>query len=363
MSEMEVKLERIRALLAERSVDALLLQRADNFAWATCGAASYINQATTNGAASLLVTPSGRYIITDNIEAPRLEEEEQLSAQGWELRTAPWYEASPLVENLTAGLKLAADGFYAGALDVSADLIPLRAALTEEEAKRFRQLGAACGQAMDRAVHLVQRGMTEHEIAGRLDREARMLGLQPIVNLIATDERVFRYRHPLPTDRRLERYSMLVLCGRKWGLVCSITRLIHFGRLTDELRQKAEACARVDARFILATRPGRSMRDIFRDGVDAYREVGFPDEWKLHHQGGLAGYAPREIIATPASEAHVKTGQAYAWNPSITGVKSEDTILVGETGNDVLTEIPGWPALELRIDDRVIKRPAILEVT
>ena len=62
-----------------------------------------------------------------------------------------------------------------------------------------------------------------------------------VVNLIATDERIFNFRHPLPTHKRLERYAMLVLCGRQRGLVCSITRLVHFGRLPDDLRRKAEA--------------------------------------------------------------------------------------------------------------------------
>ena len=41
--------------------------------------------------------------------------------------------------------------------------------------------------------------------------------------MIATDDRVFRYRHPIPTDRRLEKHAMLVVCGRKWGLIVSAT--------------------------------------------------------------------------------------------------------------------------------------------
>ena len=62
-------------LLAKHHLEALLLQRVSSFAWATCGAASYINTAATTGDASLLITPSGRYVLTNNIEAPRLEQE------------------------------------------------------------------------------------------------------------------------------------------------------------------------------------------------------------------------------------------------------------------------------------------------
>jgi antitoxin VapB len=94
----------------------------------------------------------------------------------------------------------------------------------------------------------------------------------------------------------------------------------------------------------------------------AYAETGFPDEWHLHHQGGPAGYEAREYIATPDSADVVSVGQAYAWNPSITGTKSEDTILVGEAGNEVLTAIENWPTLPVTVDGQEIARPAILEM-
>jgi Xaa-Pro aminopeptidase len=363
MPELEVKLDRIRALLERHSLDAMLLQRADNFAWATCGAASFVNQAESLGAASLLITPEGRYLVTDNIERARLEKEEQLREQGWESRVWPWYEHNPGIAELTRGLRLGADGTYPGAIDLSEPLQCMRANLTPEEDARFRKLGHLCAQAMDAAIRGVQPGMTEYQISGMLAAEVMGRGIQPTVNLIATDQRVFDFRHPLPTDRRLETHAMLVLCGRLHGLVCSITRLVHFGRLADGLRRKAEAVASIDAQLIEATRPGRKLRDIFGVAIEAYRATGFADEWQRHHQGGLAGYAPREIIATPKTDAVVVSGQAYAWNPSIAGVKSEDTILVGEQQNEVLTRIPGWPVTSVMVNGRAVERPAILEVT
>ena len=81
MHEFETKQQRIRELLAKKNLDALWLQRVSSFAWATCGAAAYINTATTTGAASLLITPQARYVITNNIERPRLGKEEG-SAKG-----------------------------------------------------------------------------------------------------------------------------------------------------------------------------------------------------------------------------------------------------------------------------------------
>jgi Xaa-Pro aminopeptidase len=362
VNEFSQKQNRIQYLLEERKLDALLLQRVSSFAWATCGAASYVNTATTNGEATLLITSSGRYLITNNIEATRLEREEKLAAQGWEFRVAPWHEAQDAVAELTRGLRLGADGPYPGAADLSGDLARLRANLTPEEGERFRELGHLCAEAMDSAVRAVRPGQTEHQIAGLLAHEAERRGAQAIVNLIATDERVFAFRHPLPTDKELERYAMLVLCGRRGGLVCSVTRLVHFGRLPDGLRRKAEAVARVDATFIAATRPGQSLSQIFQRATETYAETSFPNEWHLLHQGGPAGYEPREYFATPHLTDIVSVGQAYAWNPSITGTKSEDTILVGGVGNEVLTIIKNWPTLSVTVDGQEYARPAILEI-
>jgi len=363
MTEFSQKQDRIKSLLDEHGLDSLLLQRASSFAWMTCGAASYVNTASSYGAAALLLTPSDRYLIADNIEATRLEKEEKLKYQGWNFQITPWYKAQNEIPRLTKGLKLGSDGNYPTAVDLSDDIAHLRTNLTPEENIRFRVLGRLCAEAMDSAIRMVQPGQTEHQIAAHLEHEAQSRGVQPIVNLIATDERVYNFRHPLPTYKTLERYAMLVLCGRRWGLVCSLTRLVHFGPLPDELRKKTKAVGKVDATFILATRPGAILGQVFETALKAYTSTGYPNEWKLHHQGGPAGYEPREYIATPDSKEIVTQGQVYAWNPSITGSKSEDTIQVGEKENEVATSIPGWPVIEVEIDDHVIQRPAVLEIT
>jgi Xaa-Pro aminopeptidase len=155
---------------------------------------------------------------------------------------------------------------------------------------------------------------------------------------------------------------MLILCGRRRGLVCSITRLVHFGKLPDEVRRKMEATAQVDATFIAATRPGQTLGQVLARAIKAYAETGNAREWQLHHQGGPAGYEPREWVATPGATDIVSVGQVYAWNPSITGTKSEDTLLVGESGNEILTTITDWPMLSIMVDGQTIQRPAILEI-
>ena len=321
-TELNIKLERIRKLLDQSDLDALLVRQTNNFAWATCGASSYINRADSIGVASLLITPVNHYVITNNIEAVRLAQEEGLASQNWEFQVTPWYKQKDVISELTSDMKLGADTFLPNAVDLSSEIASLRSQLTPEEGRRFRELGMLCTQSMQNAVDAVRPGMTEYEVAGVLSQAVESRGVQSIVNLIATDERIFSYRHPLPTSKKLEQYAMLILCGRKSGLICSITRLIHFGPLPSDLRRKAEAVAHIDAEMIAATRPNFTIGNVFHKAQAAYASAGFPDEWQLHHQGGLAGYAPREVTATPLSNQPILVGQVFAWNPSITGAKS-----------------------------------------
>jgi Xaa-Pro aminopeptidase len=362
MNEYERKAVSMRSFMADQRIEALLIKGVANFAWATCGAASYVNTATGTGEAWLLITGDAKQLFANNIEATRLESEEALKVQGWEFVVNPWYEGSDALAEALAGKKVGSDMPYPDAVDISGALADYRTHLSPEEQERFRALSQRCAGAMNDAIRAVKPGMSEYEIAALLGYETQRRGAQPIVNLIAVDENIYSYRHPLPTGKVMERYAMLVLCGRWQGLVASITRLVHFGKLPDDLRQKADAVAKIDATFIAETRPGASLGQIFAAAQAAYASTGYADEWMLHHQGGPASFEPRDYVATPGAAQLVSAGQVYAWNPSITGTKSEDTILVRETGNEVLTTIAGWPKISVEIDGQVIERPDILEI-
>jgi Xaa-Pro aminopeptidase len=362
MDEISHKLQILRDLADRKGLDAILLQRVSSVAWATAGATAYVNIASSFAECALLITRDERFLITNNIEAPRLEQEQLLKEQGWDFQVVPWYEQGALLQNMVRGRKLGSDAFYPGAVDLSGELAQLRATLLPQEGQRFRILGQLTAQAMHAAARSVHPGQTEYEIAGLLAHEAEMRGVQATVNLVATDERIFHFRHPLPSSKKLARYAMLILCGRRFGLICSLTRLVHFGELPVEVRIKSRAVAQVDAAMLTATQPGRSLGEVFRVAQRTYAQVGYGEEWKLHHQGGPAGYEPREVIATPGSSVKIMEGQVFAWNPSITGTKSEDSILINQAGFEVLTSIPGWPMQEVEINGQTVERPAILVV-
>jgi len=363
MSELETKLAKLHEVLEAGGLEAVVLRRVTNFAWATCGVASYVNVADAFGVASLLITRTGKCVITDNMEARRLQQEQHLVEQGWDFEVAPWYEQGGAIQELTRGMPIGADYPLPGAADLEPELARLRRTLLPEEVERFRQVGRASAEAIDAAIMSIQPGWREQQIAGLLAREALSRGLEPIVNLVGTDERLTQYRHPVPTDQRLRRQAMVVLSGRKWGLVASVTRMVYFGRMPDDLRQKESALAHIHAHFITATRPGRTLDQVLQEGIEAYQYYGYPAEWRQQEQGGMAGYQPRELQANLGEREPVMVGQVYVWCPSVSGMRSEDTILVGEYDNEILTAIPRWPFTKVSLRGRTIDRPRILEIT
>ena len=49
---------------------------------------------------------------------------------------------------------------------------------------------------------------SEDEVAGVLAHHVHAQGVVPVVNLIASDQRIQTFRHPIPTDKKIERYGI-----------------------------------------------------------------------------------------------------------------------------------------------------------
>ncbi|MCD6169258.1 MAG: M24 family metallopeptidase [Candidatus Latescibacteria bacterium] len=354
-TEVDVKRQKVREFLDRRCLAGILLTRQSSFSWYTAGGENFVAINSDSGAASILATPEKDYVISDNIEAPRIQAEE-VAGLGFELAQFEWYQPErreEIIKDLTRGGTVATD---TGPL--ADEFSQLRYSLTEGEIGRYRWLGKNTGESVSRVCQSLRVGVKESQIAGRLSENLLSKKIVPVVLLVATDDRIEKFRHPLPTERRLVRYAMIVVCARRWGLIVSMTRLVHLGKLPEPLRKKHNAVVQVDATFISHTLPGNPIKQIFEKAVHSYKQVGFGDQWKLHHQGGATGYATRDFKATLNSTQIVQENQAYAWNPSITGTKSEDTIIALSDKTEVITEIEDWPMIQTG----GIKRPDILQL-
>jgi Xaa-Pro dipeptidase len=361
VAEVTGKIEAVRGWLEQRDLSGVLFSTQANFAWITAGGQNHVSIGEATGVASALVTHDGVAVLTSNIEAGRLVDEELHGFPG-DVLTYEWHREEPerpIVVQLCDPSRVVSDSDRAGLSNEGSALVSLRLTLAPAERDRYRALGADAARSVEEASLSARPGVAEAEIAGRVAELCVSRGILPLVNLVAADRRIASYRHPIPTQARLRRTLLFALTGRRAGLHASLTRMVHFGAPDDELVFRHDAVVRVDAHMISSSVPGNTLRDVFMDAVARYDAEGFPGEWELHHQGGLTGYEGREIFATHHSHHRLAAHQACAWNPSITRVKSEDTILTTDEGPDVITRTSDWPQKQVEINGSFVERPAI----
>jgi len=344
-AELETKHNQVVEWLRKEDLDGVLLRRNENIAWLTGGAVELrVLTPSETGVASLLVTKEGaRYYLTTANEAPRLHDEE-FGALDFEPVVFPWYADDTAEKALQlARDEVASDTPIPGF--AHAHMYPLRSSLQESEIARFRWLGAQTAEAVTEVLQQLKQGQTEYEVEGQVAEALLSRGILPSVYLMAADERILKYKHAVARGKRIEKYAMINLCARKWGLTVSITRFAHFGPPPTDLQEKFNASAQVNAALLDATRVGATSAELFKAAADAYASNGFAGDEQLHHQGGATGYWEREWIATPDGKEQVVNNQAFAWNPSIRGGKVEDTVLLHNGQIELLTPTPQLPAL------------------
>ncbi|PLS86381.1 MAG: hypothetical protein CYG60_07550, partial [Actinobacteria bacterium] len=187
---------------------------------------------------------------------------------------------------------------------------PLRYALDADAIDLYRRAGAATAAAMGEATGKVDSGMGEEEVAADLLFACRRRGLAADVILVAADGRIPRYRHPIPKGNPIEHRAMLVVCAEMGGLYVSLTRFVEIEEPDGEIAQRQAACAEILGRMREeATRPWHTLAEAFADCRRFYAEAGFPEEWRLHHQGGWR--ATRRARSSPPRRRGTRSGPAW----------------------------------------------------
>jgi Xaa-Pro dipeptidase len=347
-AEATSKREAVLEAAARRGYSGVVATQASTVRWLLCGR----GRPVVFGDASYIVVvgEDATVVLHPDIEASRVTAEERLEELGVRVETFPWYEGPD------AALRELAGGF-AAENELADELGALRRELRPEELERYRATGHDTAGAMVEVLGAVTPETTEFEAAAALGSACLSRGLSTPVLLAGGEGRQERHRHPIPTAAPLGRHALLAVTAEREGLHVSMTRLVSFGGPPEDLASRVRAAAEVDAAMLSASTPGRSVNEVLRVAAETYERLGFPEEWRLHHQGGITGYAGREVFATPGDATPLPLAGAVAWNPSVTGgSKSEDTALVTETGLEVVTRTPELPELEFGS----LTRPRIL---
>lgn len=370
-SEIQIKIERLQKMLEAENLGGVLINSQHNFAWLTGGKSNGINLSAENGACFLLARRDGKcFVLANNIEMPRLLREE-VSAEDFEPVEFTWQEEKAAgdfvikkAESLLADNKnLASDLSLHKEIRSIENLISLcRYKLTDAEIERYRRLGKDAGNAVGNVIRNIKNGKTEIEIARKTRNELAKFNINSVVTLVGADERIGKYRHPIPTENIWKKVLLIVVCAKRNGLIASLSRIVCVGEIPSELKRKTEASAYIFAKLLSETKTEKSGANLYKIAADAYAEKGFADEINLHHQGGATGYKTRDWIIHPKSIEKVFPNQAFAWNPSITGTKAEETNLLINDKIEILTETPDFPQISVKIDGHEYFSPDILSL-
>lgn len=382
----DIRIALLRVYLSKNDFDGILISRVDNFAMATGGSRNYIWKYSDLGANSLFVTKEGEvFYVGNNIEEKRILDEE-LNGLTDKAISFLWFEGLPseaVIKYFGSDKKFVSDDGTLGH-NVNNDLSVIRALLSRYELEKYKKLGRLASEAMTATLKDIKQGVSELEISARLVYEGHKRGCLVPVALIASDERIEMYRHPLPTEKllleddedrmkRVKNYVMVVGCFWKEGLVVSLTRFKKVGKIPEETEDAYKRICGVDALIQENTLPGKTLGEVFQVIQQSYIRMGFPqNEWHNHHQGGATGYAGRTCKGKPGETfpvldtyypeevskllgRKVEFGSAFAWNPSAKGVKSEDTFILYPDGTqEIISLTPELPTVNL---EEVLGKP------
>jgi len=368
--EVDVKRQRLARLCHDAGLAGVMLVTQPNFSWLTGGRTNRIDGSRELGAGALLVSADGTlHIVANAIEMPRLAGEElvHLAPEAIEY---PWTDEHAAADTLVrlarrvlgANARIGADWPLAEAVNVEREIARARVPLTTEEIDRYRLLGRDVARAVEAACRSLEPGLTELEVSRRASEAAASVDARAIVSLVAADERLSRFRHPVPTSARWSRTVMVAQCAQRQGLIVALSRIVCVGEIDPELEKRTRATACVFGALLDATRAGASGAAIFAAAAAAYARCGYPGEERKHHQGGATGYRSREWVAHPVSEEQVRPPQAFAWNPSITGSKVEDTALVSDDRIELITATGEWPTIPIAAGGGALSAAGVLRL-
>jgi Metallopeptidase family M24 len=311
--EVSTKLELIRQTLSETETQGLRLHGTDWFAWATAGGSNTVLLTAETGIAEVLITAQDAWILTDEIEAQRLKDEE-LPAN-FQVHINPWADAEArenFVREATGGGTILSDVFDNA----------------KRELERYRQIGRKASEAMTEVLKAAKPTWTEYQLAGAGAEALWARGLHPALTLVAGERRLPLYRHATPTAEQIGRQAMMVFCARGYGLYANLTRFVSFETLANQEKELHNHVREIEAAALNLCKHGTSLNAVYDTLAQTYEKHGFPNAIREHHQGGTTGYLAREIVANPTTDDSLAENMAVAWNPSLPGAKIEDTFVI-----------------------------------
>lgn len=332
----------------------LLLTKPGSVNWITGGLSDPIDITAPSDPVWVVETESGRALITSQIEAPRIANDFDLAALGWDVIGVPWFEVNAPIYAAIRFAGRAHKDFIsdhdAFGENIVTDVVEARMVLSSAEQDDLRSLGSLVGKALGDGINNWRPGeSTDFEIASVIGAELEHYGAKAVCLIVGGDNRLRSFRHPLAIGATIDEAVMAVVVARRGGLHVAATR-IAVSSQSDSIIRLTKELIPVHCAVLNATLPSASWGDAVDALADGYASIGRPGSWREHFQGGPIAFEQREFelapgqITSPYWDVAIAAGTAVAWNPSSRGgAKIEETYLVGDDTLELVTTTDGWP--------------------
>ena len=233
-------------------------------------------------------------------------------------------------------------------VDLGTRLSGLRARKDEDELAAMRGSAAITDRVLVEAAGWISTGMTEREVARRINETFYRLGADDLAfTVIVASGRNAANPHHRPTDRVLHDGDPVVIdLGCRLDGYCSdLTRTLSVGPPTDRFATLYNATLASRDAAVALIEPGRPVKDIAKAANDVVRGLGL-GELPMHGLGHGVGLQVHESPAIHEnSEDILEVGYVFSvepglYDPSWGGIRTEDVVVVTEDGCETITTAP-----------------------
>jgi Xaa-Pro dipeptidase len=360
VSELEVKEQRIQNMMKRLGYQSLLLTRRDNFSWISCGHKAVVSYRTESSPIYLLITPEKKYAVGYFMDLPRTMDEE-LNGLGFEPVQLNTFGKTPFTAaiELTKG-KVGADGYFPGVDFVASEVSKLYEPYTQQDMDRYRSACQESAGIIHDLAYWVKPGMTERQVLAETWKRYLEHGFEGDCMFIVSDERIKKYRHGVPSDKKIEKAVILAPAVMKYGMGLPISRVVWFEEPPADIRKRHLAASTIHAFVVAATKPGVKMSTLREIVHQKYDETGYGEDYYHHMHGGPCGYIMSNPDRCDDPNEVVGANTSFSWYITITGTKSEEVNMVDEISAKIITDIHNWPMLNIQVDGKVIEMPDLL---
>lgn len=342
------RIDRIRNLLKEKELDAVILSKTENRIYSS---------GFTGSAGFVLISRSKAILYTDF----RYMEQAENQCNGYEIIKISKQE--PVYNELNA-LGISKLGFEDDFVTFSdykkyveelsnVELVPLNGALTkirsikfDDEISLIEKAASIADDALRHILKFIKTGVTERSVAIELEHYMKIQGAEKAsFNFIVASGKRSALPHGVATDKIIEVEDMLTLdfgCVYK-GYCSDMTRSFVIGKATDKQKEIYNLVLEAQLKALNSVKPGITGIELDKIARDFITEKGYGENFGhgLGHGLGLEVHELPHINIL--GDVKMEPGMIITIEPGVYiagygGVRIEDLVLVTETGFRVLSK-------------------------